>query len=115
MKFEEFKVEIEAYYRDACREAESFKDPHLTIDRLNALYRSFDHHEREMANTVFSEWILSTEGRKRYDAQVLVDQLKIANAIPALQESAQRLAKSTEPGASFEIEKVQRILANLAD
>jgi hypothetical protein len=44
----------------------------------------------------------------------LIDEFKIRQAIPALNELAQRLGKSKTPGAPYELEKAKRIVAALS-
>jgi hypothetical protein len=49
----------------------------------------------------------------RFDALALIDDFRIAKAMPALRALAGRLASSRLPGAPYELLKVDRILRDL--
>ncbi len=114
MKLDEFRCQMESYRHAADEEAASLKDSYLALDRLHSLYRKFDVEERTMADQVLSEWALSEDEKVRFDALALIDDLKIANAIPALRMLASRLASSNAPGAPYELKKVNRVVGNLS-
>lgn len=86
----------------------------LALVRLSALYGSFDADERILANDIISEWALSADETMRYDALALIDEFKIVTAIPALRALSRRLLSSAAPGASYEKQKADRIIASLA-
>jgi hypothetical protein len=113
MKLNEFRKEMEAYRNSVEEEAKSLKDPYLALERLYGLYRKFDPQERAMADQVLAEWVLSEDGHVRFDALALVDDFKIASAMPALRALAERLASSRAPGAPYELQKVDRILRDV--
>jgi hypothetical protein len=113
MKLDDFREEMMLYRQTADSEARSLKDPYVVLDRLHQLYVKFDGHEREMANNILSEWVLSEDAGLRFDAQALIDDFHIATAIPALQSLATRLSKDTAPGAPYELKKVNRIVERL--
>jgi hypothetical protein len=73
------------------------------------LYRKFDAEERRMADQVLTEWVLSEDENVRFDALALIDDFKIARAVPALKALAGRLASSRAPGAPHELQKLDRI------
>jgi uncharacterized protein with von Willebrand factor type A (vWA) domain len=81
--------------------------------RLLQLYNRFDTHERLMANEVLSEWALSVDEATRFDALGLIKDLKIVAAVPSLRKLVERLGKELSPGAPFELEKVERIIAEI--
>jgi hypothetical protein len=66
-----------------------------------------------MASRVLAEWSLSTNVGKRFDALAIVDEYRVSEAVPALRELANRLEMSAEPGAPFELQKVNRIVSSL--
>ena len=86
MTFDDFRGEMNAYWQSADEEARSRKDPHISLERLTALYGKFDAGERQMADRVLAEWVLSEDEGLRFDARVLIDHRKIVMAMPALEE-----------------------------
>jgi len=114
MTLDEFRHEMEGYRQAVDKEAQEFKEPYLAVDRLYALYRRFDADERILADQVLTEWVLSERPSVRFDALALIEDFRIIKAIPALETLAKRLPSSRSPGAPFELEKVNRIIAELA-
>jgi len=57
MNLGEFRDQMESYRRSVDEAARSLKDSCLALDRLHALYRSFDEKERDLANQVLSECV----------------------------------------------------------
>lgn len=113
MTLEQFRREMEQYRRVVDEEAEANKDSYLALDRLHALYRKFDPQERAMADQILAEWALHSDEKIRFDALALIDDFKVQTAIPALHELAGRLASSDEPGAPYELRKVNRLIDEL--
>ena len=113
MKFDQFRQEMISYRQTADSEAKSLKDPYIALDRMHSLYTKFDKHEREMANKILAEWTLSEDEGLRFDALALIDDFRIAAAIPVLCSLAARLAKDTAPSAPYEFKKVNRIIESL--
>lgn len=114
MTLDEFRGEMDAYWRSVNEEAKTFKDPHIALDRLRRLYEKFDAGERRMADQILAEWILeSVEGRRSY-ALTLIDDLKITDALPSLRKLAAQLASSSQPGASFKLQRVNRIIEEIS-
>lgn len=105
---------MESYRRDADADASARKDSQLVLDRLHSLYLKFDASEQTMANRVLAEWALSADEGTRFDALALIDEFRIRQAIPALNELAQRLEKSKALGAAYELEKAKRIISDLS-
>jgi hypothetical protein len=114
MTYEEFRDEMGSYRRDADADASARKDSQLVLDRLHSLYLKFDVPEQTMANRVLAEWALSADEGMRFDALALIDEFKVKQGIPALNELAQRLGKSKASGAPYELEKMKRIVADLS-
>lgn len=113
MNLDEFRQQMTSYRRSVDEEAKALKDSYLALDRLHALYRKFDSVERVMADQVLAEWVLLDDEAVRFDALALIDDFKIANATRALKQLASRLALSSAPGAPYELQKVDRIIADL--
>jgi hypothetical protein len=109
---DEFRHETEAYWQAVHQEANEFKDPHIAQKRMYALYRKLDAEERAMADQVLAEWVLLEDSRN-FVTLALIEDFKIASAAPALAQLARRYASSLAPGARYELEKVNRIIAEL--
>lgn len=86
--------------------------PQATI-ALVAEIRGLVPEDRDLADEVIGEWVLSADESKRFDSLAVVDELGIRSAIPRLRELEARLAKMGGPGAPFEAKKIRRILAGL--
>ncbi len=115
MNLDEFRLHMEEFWRSVSREAEDYRYPYLSIERMEDLYGKFDQAERAMADQVLAEWALSEDERKRYDALSLIEHLKIATAMPALRALAVRLSKSRALGADDELDIVNRKIEALVD
>jgi hypothetical protein len=101
-------------YRQAVHdEADQFKYPHLALERLCALYQSFDSEERRLADQTIADWVLSDESNVRFDALALIREFHIGSAITALEKLARRLPSVRTPGAPYELEKVNSIIRML--
>jgi cysteinyl-tRNA synthetase len=114
MNLDEFRYEMTAYRQHVRKEGKAFKEALYSVNRLTDLYRKFDAEERAMADQVLAEWLLSEDESVRFDAWVLIDDFKIRSALPALEKLAQRLAASPAVGAPDELERINRIIADLA-
>jgi hypothetical protein len=99
MTLDEFRVEMDAYWRAAREEAKSSKDPFIVIEQLHALYRKFSTDERCMADQVIAEWALENDEVRRWDALALIDNLKIVAAIPALRARLSALRRVPNPAS----------------
>jgi len=113
MTLSETRDKMNLFWESANREALELKDSYLALDRLHTLYRGLDSLERELADQVVAEWLLSDDEAKRFDAVALIRDFKIGSAVPALQRLADELDRSKDPGAGFEREKVNGLLAEL--
>ena len=114
MTLDEFRTYFESYRRSADREAREQKDSFRVLEKLRALYESFDPSMRAMARFVLSEWALSEDESVRFDALALIDELKVVTAMTALEALASRLQTCDTPGAPYELNKVQRIVKHLS-
>ena len=113
MKHAEFRESMESFRRRADIEAAAQRDPQLALDQMQELYAKFDASERVMANRVLVEWCFSADDGKRFDALAIIDEFRVSDAAHALHELANRLGKSNEPGAPYELQKVHRIANSL--
>ncbi len=113
MTYEEFRKSMELFRENADTEATAQKDPQLALDGLCALYENFDVADRLLADRVLIEWCLSTDAGKRFDALAPIEDYGVTSAAPALRVLASRLEISAEPGAPFELKRVERILRGL--
>jgi hypothetical protein len=113
MNLDEFRTEMDRYRESVDEEARSQRDSYIALDRLYALFRRFDEDERELADQVLAEWVLSDDAGKRFDAIALIREFGIEGAAPALEQLADRLAGSAVPGASDEREKAATLAKEL--
>lgn len=113
MIFDEFRLEMMSYRLAADDEAKALKNPYVTLERLRGIYEKFNDAERQMADTVFTEWALSEDESIRFDALALIGELEIKGAMPTLLRLTQYLALSNTPSAPYELKKVHRIIAGL--
>lgn len=84
MTLEEFREEMNLFWRWAEEEASTCKDPFIVVRRLVALHRKFDAAERQMADVVLAEWLSSHA--TNCDARWLIKEFKIMSAIPGLEK-----------------------------
>lgn len=96
---------------DAETKAEKLSQAALV--ELSRYYRSLQAEERQTIDAVLSEWVVSDNESKRFDALALVDEHRIRSALPALEELRRKLDKSREPSAPFEKAKVDLIITSL--
>lgn len=113
MTLENFRNHMDAFWASANRDAHALKDPIHALERLSELYRSLDETERGFADRVLAEWTLADDEAKRFDAVALIHEFNVATAEPELRELIARLARSDDPGAPFEREKVETLLREL--
>lgn len=104
---------MDTFWASVGREADALKDPTRALERLSGLYRRFDAIERGFADRVLAEWTLADDETKRFDAVALICEFRVVTAEPELRELVARLARSDDPGAPFEREKVERLLREL--
>ena len=110
---EEVRERLDRFWLEADREAEGRKDSQYALDRLTAALKDLKGQEREIAETLVSEWVLSGEPRRQFDALAVIERLLLTSAAPALRDLADQLTRSNEPGAPYDLAWVNRILAKL--
>lgn len=95
--------------------AQASKNSHGAVLELSQRYKSLDPQQREIVDEILTEWVLSDDETKRFDALALIDEYRVRSALAALRTLAARLEGGTGPGAPYEWAKVNRIIAALAD
>lgn len=113
MRLTEFRRELDRQWEALDREAMRHKNSPGALAELFNLYERLDAHERTMADQVISDWIQSTNGRKRFDALALVDRFRIQAATFRLARLETELQVRVDPEAPYELAKVRRILERL--
>jgi hypothetical protein len=113
MNAREVRARLETCRDVADLEGEREKDSQVVADELRALYLSFDESERLDADDIIAQWVLSNDEKKRFDALILIADMKIYSAKPTLELLARRLASDLRPGAPYDLAKLQRISAAL--
>jgi len=108
-----FREELDRFREEVDREAVEMKDSYLALERLASLYERFDHSERELADRVLSEWVLSEDEAVRFDAMALIRKFGIVTSVSALRQLHARLETATGPGAPYERQKVDGLIAEL--
>jgi len=94
-------------------EAATLKDPQVVARRLAGFYRGLAPSDQSHAIGVLRDWLLSEDEARRWDAQSLIDDMSLVEAVPALRELADRLESSDSPGAPYEWAKVNRLIGQL--
>lgn len=94
-------------------EARWSKSSQAVVVELSRRYRALDESERSEVDELLTEWVLSDDEGKRFDALAVIADNKVARAAPALRELGERLEASDAPSAPFEWAKVNRILGQL--
>ena len=92
------------------REWTAAKEPNVATVAILSYYRGLPPGERESADAEISAWLLSEDGGQRFDAMALVEDFRIAKAVPNLLELARRLRGREGPEARYELEKAEQIL-----
>jgi hypothetical protein len=106
---QKIRREIESYWQKVEVEGDEMKNPMSAVWKMTEFYRSFDAKKRFLADQFVSDWVLSDDEGARYMALSLIEDFRIQVALPNLRKLANRLSLSKEPGAPFEIEKINRI------
>ncbi len=113
MNLAEVREYMWAARETASGEAEKSRDSYLTLDRLHGLYAELESAEKLLADQILAEWVLSDDVVVRFDAKVLIDDLKIRTAVHALRELAQRLERGQTPMERDELELVRGTIVRL--
>ena len=108
-----FRERMMKFRLSVSKEAEEMKDSYLALQRLSELYQRFSPEDRDRADRVLSEWIVSDDEDVRFDAQSLIRKFTVKSTIPALRRLDEKLATSAEVSAPFEREVVVDLIAEL--
>jgi hypothetical protein len=114
MTLDDFRRNFEAERHRLAAAADQSKVPMAGVFALFDVYRQLDESNMAWADQVISEWTLSHDELRRYDAVALIQEFNIAVALPALEQLAARLMNERTVGAPFELEKVRNVIAHLA-
>lgn len=110
---DEMRDRLEVARRAAETEGQASREGMLPLERLRDAYSRFTPLEQVLGEQVLAEWLDSGDENRRFDALALIDEFRIAAAVPALGRLADRLKESRAPGAPFEREKIGRVLDRL--
>lgn len=94
-------------------EARGAKMSQAAVVELSHRYASLDAESRGVVDERLSEWVLSDDENRRFDALALVSDHRIVRALPSLRQLLVRLQDAKDPGAPYEQAKVRRIMARL--
>ena len=111
---DELRDRLEATRRAAEAEGQASREAMRPLERLREVYSRFTPAEKAIGGRVLVAWLESDDENRRFDALALIDEFRVASAAPALARLADRLRESRAPGAPFEREKIERVLAELA-
>jgi hypothetical protein len=110
MSYEEFRREMQEFVDSAYNRPESLKEGNFVLISVKKLYARFDEVEKQMADRVLCEWLLSGSRLSTIAFYVIKDQ-NIVSATPALQELAKNLTDIETPMARDRLKEVQTLLA----
>jgi|SRR5690606_9138305 len=113
MDIDAMRKALAEFRNTADERASKMKDSQLVVDELFRLYERFDGSEREIANDVVAEWVISHDEKIRFDALALIRHFGISSTVQSLQILAERLRAMRTPGAPFELKKVDGIIKEL--
>ncbi len=80
---------------------------------LSRTFASLTTDQRVELEPLLREWLRSDDESDRFDAIAIVRDNDVTSMIPDLRELQDRLEDSTEVGAPYEWEKVNRVLGHL--
>ena len=89
------------------------KQPQVLLDQLNMSPDALDVDARRQAEEVVAEWLSDPHEPRRYSAMMLIDRLKMASTLPALNQRAWRLESVPTEQALRELERVRRSIERL--
>jgi hypothetical protein len=115
MTYDDFRDQLNTWWAETdAREIAGKSSQGASLD-LIAHYQRLDEQDRRFADRVLSEWIESTNERKRFDALAMVDHFRIRSASAPLRLLASETAMRTYHEAPYEVAKVRRILDRLEE
>lgn len=108
-------AEFDTMWRRIDAQATAKKDSNQALIRLKDLYASFDAADRQIVDTVLSEWVLlDLNSRRRFDALALIQHFRIRAALPAVLKARCDLKGATDPSVPFEDDRLRRIGESLS-
>lgn len=110
----EVRRQLESLRASSENEGRLQKDAQLPLERLRVAFAAIPDDERLNADAVIVEWLASDDENLRFDAIALIDEFRIVAAVPGLDRLRRRLSTSHSPGAPFEVQKIERVLRELA-
>ncbi len=96
-------------------EAQGSKQSAIVHEGLSRAYAQLAMVDKETVNMVLSEYLLTDDLSKRYDARALVRRFKIVDAMPALLALSAKLRSDPSATARKELELISEIIGELAD
>lgn len=95
-------------------QATANKMPQDALLHSAARYRQLSEEDRPIIDALLLEQVLSLNEDDRFLALAIIEDFKIASAVPALRRLAEWLESEDWPGAPYEWAKVNRLIARLA-
>lgn len=84
----------------------------IPIEMLSE-YDALSRYEQHQINALLADWLSSSDETLRFDAEFIISQRVITDAIPAIRAAYERLKDSSGPSAFYESLKLERILSEL--
>lgn len=103
-----------AIWRDADVRYREMKASNEALLELYERYAELAPADRDEVDRLLAETLLSHDENLQFDALALIEEFRIASALPELRALAKRLPRSNSPGAPYHLAKVQRIIDLLA-
>ena len=115
MTLDETRAGLASSYEALDEWSREAKDPWILRKGLARVYGRLDSDERQLADVVISEWVLSRDARHQVAAQYIIREFCIREAIPALRRRVRQLAGETGGPARDEREIVEQLISDLRD
>lgn len=96
-------------------DASEAKDSQSAVIELSRRYGNLSPDEKVEVDNLLAEWVLSDDGRLRFDALALIRDHSIRSSLPSLRTLQDRLERATEPSAPYEWAKVNRLIGHLVE
>lgn len=113
MTLDEFREMFEAFWERANSEAMAAKSSQLAYEELKSLYTRLDAQERSLADSILSDWVVSDDDSRMWDALALIRDFNVRSTLPALRKLEARLETSNAPSAPYDWAKVNRLIGHL--
>jgi hypothetical protein len=115
MTYDEFRDQMNTWWTETDAREIARKNSQGALLDLIAHYEQLDARDRSFADRVLSEWIGSTNERKRFDALAMIDRFRIRSALAPLRLLASEIETRKDHEAPYELAKVRRILDRLEE